>query len=329
MSKNPPAIAAPELLEAQYLQWMRMRNFSPRTIETWGANLARFNQWRDERGIECLGEMTDQLLAAYQRWLFHYRNPKTNRPLKFTTQASYLTSVRRWFVWLAHEEILPELIGQSLELPKEEQRLPTTMLTAAEVERLLNQTDVATPLGIRDRAMLETFYSTAIRCGELVELDVYDLEPERRTLVVRLGKGRKDRVLPVGQRALLWLEKYLADVRPGLVERTDSPRLFVSCNGRPFGRNALSLLVRRYLDQAGITKPGSCHLLRHTAATLMMENGADLRSLQELLGHARVNTTQIYTHVSIRRLQEVHRRTHPAEPSGEAGSKENGPSQSE
>ena len=116
-------------------------------------------------------------------------------------------------------------------------------------------------------------------------------------------------------------------MRPGLVERTDSARLFVSCNGRPFGRNALSLLVRRYLDRAGITKPGSCHLLRHTAATLMMENGADLRSLQELLGHSRVNTTQIYAHVSIRRLQEVHRRTHPAKPTGEAGPKESGSSE--
>ena len=142
-------------------------------------------------------------------------------------------------------------------------------------------------------------------------MDVYDLEAQRRTLVVRQGKGRKDRVLPVGQRALAWLQKYLADVRPGLVERTDSARLFVSCNGRPFGRNALSLLVRRYLDRAGITKPGSCHLLRHTAATLMMENGADLRSLQELLGHSRVNTTQIYTHVSTTALREAYEKAHP------------------
>lgn len=146
-----------------------------------------------------------------------------------------------------------------------------------------------------------------------MRLEVYDLEPERQTLIVRQGKGRKDRVLPVGRRALLWLEKYLVDVRPRLVERTNSTRLFVSGHGRPFGRNNLSLLVRGYYDRAGITKPGSCHLLRHTTATLMMENGADLRSLQELLGHSRISTTQIYTHVSIRRLREVHERTHPAQ----------------
>jgi integrase/recombinase XerD len=180
------------------------------------------------------------------------------------------------------------------------------------VERVLNETDVATPLGLRNRAILETFYSTAIRCGELVELEVYDLEPERRSLIVRRGKGRKDRVLPIGRRALLWLEKYLSDVRPRLVERTNATKLFVSCHGRPLGRTNMSLLIRGYLDRAGITKRGSCHLLRHTTATLMLENGADLRSLQELLGHARITTTEIYTHVSIKRLREVHDRTHPA-----------------
>jgi integrase/recombinase XerD len=257
--------------------------------------------------------VTDELLAAYRRWLFYYRNARTNRPLKFTTQASYLMAIRRWLGWLAEQKILPEPVGQKLELPKEERRLPTDVLTASEVEWVLNETDVTRPLGIRNRAILETFYSTAIRCGELVNLEVYDLEPERQTLVVRQGKGRKDRVLPIGRRALLWLEKYLADVRPRLVERTNSTRLFVSCHGRPFGRNNISLLVRDHFNRAGIKKRGSCHLLRHTAATLMMENGADLRSLQELLGHARINTTQIYTHVSIRRLREVHQRTHPAD----------------
>lgn len=309
MSENLPS---PQILQAQYLQWMRMRNFSPRTVEAWEKNIERFNQWCAQRGVECVGQVTDELLYAYRRWLFHYRNARTNRPLKFTTQASYLIAVRRWFRWLAEQKILPEPVGEKLELPKEERRLPTDVLTATEVESVLNQTDVTKPLGIRNRAILETFYSTAIRCGELAQLEVYDLEPERETLIVRQGKGRKDRVLPIGRRALLWLQKYLADVRPRLVERSDSTRLFVSCHGRPFGRNNLSLLVRGYYDRAGITKPGSCHLLRHTTATLMMENGADLRSLQELLGHSRISTTQIYTHVSIRRLREVHERTHPA-----------------
>lgn len=119
--------------------------------------------------------------------------------------------------------------------------------------------------------------------------------------------------MPLGHRALGWLKKYLAEVRPRLIERTATTTLFVSCHGRRLDRNNLSFLVRSYLLKAGVTQRGACHLFRHTAATLMMERGADLRSLQLLLGHERLNTTQIYTHVSIQRLQQVHQQTHPAE----------------
>ena len=121
-------------------------------------------------------------------------------------------------------------------------------------------------------------------------------------------------MVPIGRRALSWLEKYLLDVRPELVERTNEATLFVTSTGRPFGRTHVSALVRRYILQAGIAKPGSCHLMRHTAATLMMEVGADLRARQLFLGHSKLNTTQIYTHVSIQCLSEVHDRTHPARP---------------
>ena len=179
------------------------------------------------------------------------------------------------------------------------------------------RTDVTKPLGLRDRALLETLYSTGMRCSELVALEVYDLEPDRRIITIRRGKGQKDRVVPIGQRALAWLQKYLIDVRPEFVQLTNESTLFVSSSGKPIGRTSLSAIVRRYVVRAGIGKPGSCHLLRHTAATLMMENGADLRSLQMFLGHERLNTTQIYTHVSIQRLRDVHDKTHPAKRNGQ------------
>ena len=188
------------------------------------------------------------------------------------------------------------------------------MLTATEAETILNATDITTPLGLRDRAILETLYTTGMRCGELRNLDVYDLSAERAVIAIRQGKGRKDRMVPVGERALAWLEKYLLDVRPELVTHSNETVLFVTQKGHRFGRNHLSYLVRRYIEKAGITKKGSCHLFRHTAATLMLEGGADLRSLQMLLGHARLTTTQLYTHVSIQRLKEVHAKTHPAKP---------------
>jgi integrase/recombinase XerD len=311
---EPPSL---EILKRQFLTSMQMRNCSPRTIESWEFRLRRFGAWCTERGIESLDDVTPELLAAYRRWLFHYRTARTGAPLRFATQAAYLIPLCRWCAWLAEQEWLPENPAADLQLPKEEKRLPAAVLTAAEVERVLNETDVTRPVGLRDRALLETLYSTGVRVGELVALAVYDLEPDRRIITVRQGKGRKDRVVPIGRRALSWLTKYLVDVRPQLVEKSNEATLFVTSSGRPFGRTHVSAVVRRYILKAGIAKPGSCHLMRHTAATLMLEAGADLRALQLFLGHSKLNTTQIYTHVSIQRLSEVHERTHPARPNGE------------
>jgi integrase/recombinase XerD len=289
-----------------------MRNCSERTIDHWKFVLHRFVDWCHERSIESLSDVTPQLMAAYRRHLFYYRNPKTGLPLKFDTQAHYLTPIRRWFGWFKTQGWISVDPTRELELPKSEYRLPTSVLTVEQVELLLNQTDVKTPMGIRDRAMLETFYSCGIRCGELVNLDLYDVNVLREILVVRCGKGKKDRIVPIGRRAIDWIEKWVHDVRPDLISDLTGQSLFISSRGNRLQHNYVSNRVRDYLTAAGVEFKGACHLLRHTAATLMMENGADLRSLQEYLGHARLNTTQIYTHVSIQRLQEVHRKTHPA-----------------
>ena len=275
--------------------------------------------WCDERGIECVSQVTAEHVAAYRRSLFHYRNPRSGRPLKFATQAHYLIPVRCWFGWLSESTWVDDDVTAKLELPKEEQRLPTGVLSADQVESLLNQPDLEKPTGVRDRAILETFYSTAIRCAELVDLDVYDIDVQRQIVNVHQGKGKKDRVVPIGERAISWVNKYLVDVRPTLVSESGVTNLFVTSKGRAIHPNQLSGQVRKYLLQIGITHRGACHLLRHTAATLMLHAGADLRSLQLLLGHSRINTTQIYTHVSIQRLQEVHRRTHPATPNSSNG----------
>jgi integrase/recombinase XerD len=304
----------PKILTHQFLQTMRMRNCSERTISCWQYILRRFIDWCGERSLDCMSEITSDHIAAYRRSLFHYRNPKTGQALTFDTQAHYLIPVRRWFLWMTDQAFIEHNPSLEVELPKSEDRLPTSVLTADQVETLLNVPDVDTPLGLRDRTILETFYSSGIRCAELVTLDVYDISLGREVLTVRSGKGKKDRVVPIGTRALTWIEKWINDIRPDLVTQSSAESLFVSKNGRRLGSNYMSNLVKRYMTSIGIEYRGSCHLLRHTAATLMMENGADLRSLQQFLGHARLNTTQIYTHVSIQRLQEVHRKTHPAKP---------------
>ena len=212
--------------------------------------------------------------------------------------------------WLHEQGWIQANPAADLELPKAETRLPGTYLTIDEVESLMSVVDLTTPAGLRDRAILEVFYSTGIRRGELAKLELSDLSRETGTLLIRQGKGRKDRVVPIGVRAVQWVDKYEADGREALIAEA-TERLFLTTLGNVVHPNNLSTWVREYLTAAGITKRGSCHLLRHTAATLMLEGGADLRSLQSLLGHEQLNTTAIYTHVAIKRLRAVHAATHP------------------
>jgi integrase/recombinase XerD len=193
-----------------------------------------------------------------------------------------------------------------------EKRLPEAALTLAQVAALMTVPNTADPLGIRDRAILELFYSTGLRRAELCRLGLADFNPERRTFHVRQGKGHKDRMLPVGERAVQWIEKYLVEVRPRLCLDTRTQALFLTGYGGPFNADVLSRQVSKWMEQAGLRRKGSCHLLRHTCATHMLEGGADIRYIQQLLGHESLETTAIYTEVNIRQLQEVHARCHPS-----------------
>jgi integrase/recombinase XerD len=177
--------------------------------------------------------------------------------------------------------------------------------------------DVSDPLGLRDRAVLETLYSTGMRRMELIGLRLSDIDRDRGTVMIRQGKGKKDRVVPIGERAVCWVERYRDTVRPRLLIGDGAgDTLFLTSLGLPFTADRLSDLVAGYIDRADIGKKGSCHTFRHTMATLLLEAGADIRFIQVMLGHANLATTQIYTQVSIRALVEVHRACHPAGKSG-------------
>jgi integrase/recombinase XerD len=260
--------------------------------------------------VERPAEVTRPMLERYQRWLYHYRKPD-GEPLSFRSQAQRLLPVRAFFRWAARSSHVLYNPASELELPKVERRLPPPPLTAAEAEAVLAQPDITTPLGLRDRAMLEVLYSTGVRRSELAGLCLYDLDAERATLMVRQGKGRKDGMVPIGERALAWVSRYLAEVRPGLAGGPDDATLFLTAEGTSFSPDRLSQLARRYVEASGVGKRGACHIFRHTCATLMLEGGADVRYVQAMLRHAELSTTEIYTHVSIRALQAVHAATHP------------------
>lgn len=297
---------------AEHLEWLCIKNYSEQTITNRHVYLRYFIAWCEQRGISRPADITRPILERYARYLYYYRGAKSGKPLSFRSQHARLTPVRALFKWLVKQNYLLSNPASELELPKLEKRLPKHVLSISEVEAVLSVPDVEDDLGIRDRAILELFYSTGIRRRELMELKLYDLDTERQTLMVRQGKGAKDRMVPVGERALDWADKYITDVRPGLVCEPDEGVLFLTSEGQMFTANHLSHLVRKAIATADIGKTGSCHLLRHTMATLMLEGGADVRFIQEMLGHANLETTQIYTQVSIRKLQEIHAATHPS-----------------
>ena len=302
----------------KYLEWLRIHNRTEAGVESKWRELKPFLWWADERGLKMPHEITRAMLESYQRWLWRYRK-KNGQPLSSSTQRGRLGSVKLFFSWLCKQRVLEANPASELELPRVEKRLPIEALTRSEVETLLSVPDITDALGIRDRAMLELFYSTGIRRTEMTRLDVSDLKSEKCLLYVRQGKGMKDRVVPVGTRALQWVEKYLEDVRPLLLIGLDKKAMFLSGYGEAFNPQVLGRIITRYLEQADIGRRGGPHLLRHTCATHMLEGGADIRYIQQLLGHEKLETTAIYTEVSIVQLQAVHARCHPAENSKNPG----------
>lgn len=243
--------------------------------------------------------------------LLYYYRQESGEPLSPATRARYLSNIKQFFKWLTQENYLLYNPASELILPKATVSLPV-VLTEEEIEKLLQQPDINTSYGLRDRAILELFYSVGLRRTELCNLQVADLSLSRQTLFIREGKGGKDRLLPVGKRAILWLTRYLNQVRQALLLNVNEPTLFLNDYGEAFRDTKLGDKVKRYLLNAGIDVPGSCHLLRHAMATHMLENGAELRFIQAMLGHSDYRATQVYTHVSIRKLQEIHAATHPA-----------------
>jgi integrase/recombinase XerD len=220
--------------------------------------------------------------------------------------------LQAFFSWLLRKNQIPSNPASDLELPGLPRRLPLTILSPGEIESILKAPDIATPAGLRDKALLELLYSTGIRRKEVAELNITSIDWHRSALKICQGKGGKDRVIPIGQRALHWLRLYLDQARPAMIPK-DSSRLFLNNQGGHFNLNGLGNLVHRYVTQVGGVSSGSCHVFRHAMATAMLDNGADIRFVQEMLGHQRLGTTQLYTHVSIEKLKTVHRTTHPAE----------------
>lgn len=294
----------------QYNEAMIIRGYSKSTLHRRESDIRRFIGWCDDRSIDTPQDITKPILERYQKYLYYYRQAN-GQPLSATSQNHYLTSVRQYFKWLTQQNYLLYNPASELVIIKQNPSLPV-VLSVQEINLLLQQPDITQANGLRDRAILELFYSTGIRRTELCNLTMQDISLSRETVYVRQGKGNKDRLIPMGKRALHWITRYLNEVRPTLMIDVKEVAFFLNDYGTAFRDTKVGDKVKRYLRNAGLDVPGSCHLLRHAMATHMMDNGAEIRFIQAMLGHETYKATQMYTHVSIRKLQAVHHSTHPA-----------------
>ena len=311
-TRKPETMPATQLeaMMRDHLHALAVQNYSMHTVRNRQVHIGFFLQWCKERGLTEPVEVTRPVLERYQRHLFLYRK-KNGEPLSFLSQHSCLVPLRVWFRWMTRQNHILHNPASDLELPRLGRSLPKNIFSAQEVERIVQLCEVEEPIGLRDRAILEVLYSTGLRRMEMIALKLYDLSLDRGLLLVRQGKGNKDRYVPIGERAIAWLQKYIREGRPQLAVEPDDMTVFLTAQGEPFSRDHLSFAVKERVDAAGLGKTGSCHLFRHTMATLMHEGGADIRHIQAMLGHEDIRTTEIYTQVAIRALQRIHAATHP------------------
>jgi len=280
------------------------KGLSANTISAYRRDLVKFEGFANKRKLLVETVSRDDLVDFLAGL---YRDKLESR-----TVARQLVTLRNFFRWAQTQEIITEDPSIKLESPKIRKSLPG-YLRLDEVEKLLNQPDDKTPLGMRDRAMLEVLYSTGLRVSELVSLRVSDLDT-KVGCVRCIGKGDKERIVPIGRKALAMVDKYVCEARSALVRQAkavNSPTLFVNRRGVSLSRVGVWKILSAYGRKAGLRQALTPHMLRHSFATHLLERGADLRSVQLMLGHADISTTQIYTHVVEERLKQVYKAHHP------------------
>jgi integrase/recombinase XerD len=294
----------------RWLEALLVAHYAQVTAYVRSQYLARFAIWCEERAIGTPAEVTPATLERFAKHLHQHRRID-GRPTTANTQQKYLTCLRRFFRWLVEGRHLASDPTEHLLIPRVPLRQLPEPLTVAEIERALNTLDAGKPIELRDRAMWEVMYSTGLRRVELARLKLHDVDPVRGLVFVRQGKGSKDRVVPIGERAVAWVQKYVDELRGEWLRDPREEHLFLNPSGTPATPATLTARAHLLLKRAGIAKPGACHILRHSMATHMLDHGADVRYVQEMLGHKHLNSTQIYTHVSIGKLKAVHTATHP------------------
>jgi integrase/recombinase XerD len=299
-----------DLLE-RYCDHQEALGYVATTLRQDKTEAQQFWQWAAAQGDHHPLDITAKLARAYQRHLNLYGGRRKQR-LDPQTVRLKLGGLKRLYRWLLRQDLIAGNPFEGLTFARVPRQFKRRALTASEMDRLLAVPDTTTAIGLRNRAILETFYSTGLREMELARLAITDVDAARGWVWVHESKTKTSRVVPIGEAALHWVMRYLEEVRPRVLRPQDQGHLFLSYRGRPFKHQSeLSGIVGRLMKRAGIAKSGCCHLLRHSAATHMLQQGADIRVIQDMLGHRCIQTTECYTQLVCGDLKDVLKRCHP------------------
>ncbi len=241
--------------------------------------------------------------------IVEYMITEKRKGMAINSLARNVVAIKMFFRYLAGEKLVETNVADEIDTPRLWRHLPE-VLTVEEVNKLIELPDTTTAAGIRDRAIVEMLYATGMRISELVDLKLNQFEPVEQFAICR-GKGSKERIIPVGGQATEWTKQYVRDIRPSLSRNKKPAELFITRFGRKFTRQGMWKLLHKYIDKLGLEKTITPHTLRHTFATHLLQNGADIRVIQAMMGHSNISTTQLYTHVDTNRLKSIHKKYHP------------------
>ena len=292
-----------ETFVSEFINYLAVeRGLAQNTLESYGRDLRQFQSYLQDSKIDFMKDLNRGTILTY------LSNLQT-RGKAVSTISRNLAAIKSFYQYLVRERYLEKDPAAHLESPKLEKKLPK-VLSVHEVEELLKQPSSTLPAGLRDKAMLELLYATGIRVSELISLNISDVNLDMGYIKC-YGKGSKERIVPLGSIAAKCVQEYLGKGRTKLVRTYEEAALFINHHGNRLTRQGFWKIIKKYAQEARIVKDITPHTLRHSFATHLLENGADLRSVQEMLGHADISTTQIYTHVTRNHLKEVYDKTHP------------------
>lgn len=298
---------------SDFKEHLKVKNYSPKSILAYSQHLTQFFAYLKEMGATDIKRITRETLKEYQLRITTGEGERVERYSTFTVSVKIRT-IKRFFEYLEETNQILINPAEHIKEPKRETRLPKSVLTESEAGKILDQPNLSTMIGIRDRTVLEVFYSTGIRLEELVNLTIYDCDLQGGLLRVNKGKFAKDRVVPLGKHAVRFLREYITSIRPDYTKKDKGIRnLFVNCNGKPLSNQIIEIMIREYARNTGIKKKVTPHVFRHTFATELVKNGAEITAVQKMLGHSDLRVTHIYAKVAGVEVKKTHSGHHPRE----------------